>query len=132
MLRKIRYASLAVALLVVAATPRAQQHAIPTPADFLEIKIGGDGVLATYDQIVSYFRAIAPMSDRFQLEDLGPTTMGHPFINLIVSSPENMKRLEYYRDLNNRLYDPRRTGEDEARRLVAEGKTIVAMQMSIH
>ena len=125
-----RAAVIAALVLTVGAAARAQ--AIPTPSEFLKINVGADGVLASYDQIVSYFRAIAPMSDRFRLEDLGPTTMGHPFLNLIVSSPENMKQLEHYRDINNRLYDPRKTNADEAKRLVAEGKTVVAMQMSIH
>jgi len=134
MLRKLRYASLTVALLLIAAgsTPQAQPSSIPTPSEFLKIKVGGDGVLATYEQIVSYLRDIASRSDRLKFEDLGPTTMGHPFANVIVTSPENMKKLEYYRDINNRLYDPRRTSETDAKRLIGEAKTIVAMQMSIH
>lgn len=53
-------------------------------------------------------------------------------INAIITSSENMKQLEHYRDINNRLYDPRQTNEPEAKRLIAEGKTIVAIQMSIH
>jgi hypothetical protein len=58
--------------------------------------------------------------------------MGHPMIHAIITSPENMKQLEHYRDINNRLYDPRRTSDADAARLIAEGKTIVAIQMSIH
>ena len=131
MQRIIRRAAVIAALVLTVGAP-ARAQTIPTPSAFLKIDVGADGVLASYDQIVSYFRAIAPMSDRFRLEDLGPTTMGHPFLNLIVSSPENMKQLEHYRDVNNRLYDPRRTNADEAKRLIAEGKTIVAIQMSIH
>jgi hypothetical protein len=130
--RIVSLVSLTIAVALLLAAPRAQPQPIPTPSDFLKIKVGGDGVLATYEQIVSYFRAVDPLSDRITVEDLGPTTMGHPMLNAIITSPENMKRLEYYRDINNRLYDPRRTGEDEAKRLAAEGKTIVAMQMSIH
>ena len=122
---------LAIAILLSPGKPRAQST-IPTPSEFLKMKIGGDGVLATYEEIVSYFRAVDPLSDRVTVEDLGPTTMGHPMINAIITSPENMKQLEHYRDINNRLYDPRRTNEAEAKRLIAEGKTIVAIQMSIH
>src|ERR1041385_943356 len=81
------------------------QTPIPTPSDFLKMKIGGDGVLASYEQIVSYFRAVDPLSDRITVEDLGPTTMGHPMLNAVITSPENMKRLEHFRDVNNRLYD---------------------------
>ncbi len=131
MQRVIRRAVLATALLLIVGG-FASGQSIPTPSDFLHLQIGGDGVLASYDQIVSYLRTIAPMSDRLMFEDLGPTTMGHPFGNVIITSPENMKKLEYYRDLNNRLYDPRKTSADEARRLIVEGKTIVAIQMSIH
>jgi hypothetical protein len=131
MLRVIRRIAI-VCLLAFALAAPAVAQAIPTPSDFLHINVGGDGVLATYDQIVSYLKAIAPMSDRLRFEDLGPTTMGHPFVNVIITSPANMAKLEYYRDLNNRLYDPRRTSAGEATRLIAEGKTIVAIQMSIH
>src|SRR5258708_37321989 len=124
---------LGIGLLLLSGATRAEQRAaIPTPSDFLKMQIGGDGVLASYEQIVSYFKAVDPLSDRITVEDLGPTTMGHPMLNAVITSPENMKRLEYFRDINNRLYDPRRTTPDEARRLVAEGKTIVAVQMSIH
>ncbi|HEX6463102.1 MAG TPA: M14 family zinc carboxypeptidase, partial [Vicinamibacterales bacterium] len=122
---------LTAAILLSSGAPRAQST-IPTPSEFLKMKIGGDGVLATYEEIVSYFRAVDPLSDRVTVEDLGSTTMGHPMINAIITSPENMKQLEHYRDINNRLYDPRQTSEAEATRLIAEGKTIVAIQMSIH
>jgi len=67
-----------VGLVVLAGAPRAQrQTAIPTPSDFLKIKVGSDGVLASYDQIASYVKAIDALSDRITVEDLGPTTMGH-------------------------------------------------------
>src|SRR6516165_5294365 len=95
---------LTVAILLSSGAPRAQS-AIPTPSEFLKMKIGGDGVLATYEEFVSYFRAVDPLSDRVTVEDLGPTTMGHPMINAIITSPDNMKRLDHFRDVNNRLYD---------------------------
>jgi len=131
MLPLLRRLSAACAALFVAASV-AQAQAVPTPSEFLKIDVGGDGVLATYEQIVSYWREVDRLSDRITVEDLGPTTMGHPMIDAIITSPENMKQIEHYRDVNNRLYDPRLTSEDEAKRLVADGKTIVAMQMSIH
>ncbi|HWK08500.1 MAG TPA: M14 family zinc carboxypeptidase, partial [Vicinamibacterales bacterium] len=131
MFKGVKRVAAVASLVLVAATATAQTH-VPTPSEFLKINVGGDGVLATYDQIVAYWREIDRLSDRITVEDLGPTTMGHPMINAIVSSPANLQKIEYYRDINNRLYDPRRTPPDEARRLIAEGKTVVAMQMSIH
>ena len=136
-IRARRFAVAAI-VAVVASTaagvrPRAQTGGVPAPSEFLKIKVGGDGVLASYDQIASYIREVARLRpDRVMVEDLGPTTMGHPMLNAIITSPENMKRLDFYRDLNARLYDPRRTNEADAARLIPQAKTIVAMQMSIH
>jgi hypothetical protein len=131
MSKVVRCAPVVACLLMLAPSALAQTH-VPTPSEFLKIDVGGDGVLASYDQIVAYWRQIDRLSDRITVEDLGPTTMGHPMINAIISSPANLQKLEYYRDINNRLYDPRRTSPDDAKRLIAEGKTIVAIQMSIH
>ena len=130
MKRACRSAVVALAFALIASVAYAQ--AIPAPSDFLKMKVGGDGVLATWEQIVSYWRGIDPLTDRITVQELGQTTMGHPYIAAVITSPENQKKLEYYRDINNRLYDPRRTSEDDATRLIAEGKTIVAIQMGIH
>ncbi|HVB37895.1 MAG TPA: M14 metallopeptidase family protein, partial [Vicinamibacterales bacterium] len=122
----------AVLALTVPLSTHAAAQTIPTPSDFLKMPVGADGVLATYEQITSYWKAVASMSDRITVEDLGPTTEGHHYLVAIITSPANQKRLDDYRELNARLYDPRRTSEEEAKRLIAEGKTIVAMQLSIH
>jgi hypothetical protein len=124
--------ALLIALAVVLAGSAAYAQSIPTPSDFLKMKIGDDGVLANYEQIVSYWRAVDKLSDRITVQDLGPTTMGHPYIVAIITSPENQKKLDYYRDINNRLYDARRTNDDQAKPLIAAGKTIIAMQCAIH
>jgi hypothetical protein len=110
----------------------AAAQSIPTPSDFLKVTVGGDGVLISYDQAVAYWKAVAEKSDRITVQELGQTSTGLQYIVAIITSPENHKKLEYYRDINNRLYDPRRTPPDQARKLIAEGKTIVAIQMAIH
>ena len=49
----------AFALAVLASPgPPARVAPIPTPSEFLKMNIGGDGVLADYDQVVSYWKAI--------------------------------------------------------------------------
>jgi hypothetical protein len=105
---------------------------VPTPSEFLKMDIGGDGVLADYPQIVSYFKALDALSDRITVRELGTTTEGQTYILAIISSPENLAQLDRYRDINGRLYDARKTTEEVARTLVAQGKTFVAIQMSIH
>lgn len=120
------------AVLALGAAAQRQEGGIPAPSEFLKINVGADGVLATYDQIVQYWKAVDALSDRITVQELGKTTMGRPYIVAIVTSSENQKRLEEYRAINNRLYDPRTTSERDAQRLIAQGKTIVAMQMGIH
>src|SRR5207249_8868387 len=65
-------------------------------------------------------------SDRVDYRELGKTTLGAPFIALVISSPQNLKRLDYYRQLNANLADPRtfRTSR-AARDALQAGKTIV-------
>ncbi|HEY7449408.1 MAG TPA: M14 family metallopeptidase [Vicinamibacterales bacterium] len=105
---------------------------IPVPSQFLKLSIGGNGVLASYDQIVAYWRAVDALSDRIVVQELGKTTMGRPYVAAIVTSPENQRRLEEYRLINHRLYDARRTSDSQAQELISRGKTIVAIQMGIH
>lgn len=105
---------------------------IPTPSQFLKINVGSDGVLADYDQIVEYWRAVDALSDRVTVEELGKTTLGRPYIVAMITSLANQKRLEEYRAINTRLYDPRKTSESHAQALISRGKTIVAVQMGIH
>ena len=50
--KTLKFSALVVALVLLGSAPRAQQTTIPTPSDFLKINVGGDGVLATYEQIV--------------------------------------------------------------------------------
>jgi hypothetical protein len=132
MLRKARTVVVLAAVLTIAACAGAPSQPVPTPSEYLKINVGGDGVLADYDQVVAYWKAVDQLSDRITVQELGPTTEGRPYILAIITSPENQKNLEKYRDINNRLYDARKTSEADAKTLIAQGKTIVGIQMSIH
>ena len=131
-MRQIRRVSALACVLVASFVTLAAAQSIPTPSDFLKVTVGGDGVLISYDQAVAYWKAVAERSDRIKVQELGQSSMGLPYIVAIITSPENHAKLDYYRDINNRLYDPRRTTPDQAGQLIAEGKTIVAIQMAIH
>jgi hypothetical protein len=51
---------------------------------------------------------------------------------LTISSAENLAHLAQYQDINRRLADPRITPPNEARTLVAKGKTILLITFNIH
>ncbi|HXO85450.1 MAG TPA: M14 metallopeptidase family protein, partial [Gemmatimonadales bacterium] len=83
--------------------------------------------------LVRYFEALAKASDRVDYRELGKTTLGAPFIALAISSPQNLRKLDYYRQVNAGLADPRvfRTAK-AARDALSNGKAIVLITSSIH
>src|SRR5215468_5751429 len=117
---------------LVAAPAASSSAAVPAPESVLGFKVGAEKHLPTWDQIVAYFRALGAASDRVRTEELGKTTEGRPFLLVTISSPANLRRLEELRRINLRLADPRGLGDDEARRLLAEGRTIVCLNHGIH
>ncbi len=114
--------------LFIAATAAAQ----PTPSEFLKMNVGADRVLADYRQIVSYLRAVEAASPRLKVETLGKTTLGEEMVMAVISSEENMHNLPRLRAIAKRLADPRGLSDDEANRLIGEGKTIVLVTCNIH
>ncbi len=106
---------------------------IPTPASVLGFTPGDDRKLVEWPVLVDYYQQLANASDRVQFRNLGNTTNGAPFVALVITSPENMSRLEEIRQMNLKLADPRTlTSDAERDRILAEGKTIVLITSSIH
>ncbi len=115
------------------ASHHAPPPVIPTPRSILGFDPGDDRKLVEWPVLVRYFEALAKASDRVDYRELGKTTLGAPFIALAISSPQNLRRLDYYRLNNASLADPRgfRTSR-AAREAVQNGKTIVLVTSSIH
>ena len=108
------------ALITVSNSP-AQQAAIPTPESSLGFAVGADFKLATYDESIAYFQKLAAASNRIRLIDVGKTSTGHPWTLAIISSPENLGRLDRLKEIARRLAHPTGLTDADARRLAAEG-----------
>jgi hypothetical protein len=122
-----------VAAGLLAAAPAAQSPAaIQTPEAAFGHRMGADRELADWPSLQRYFENVAAASDRVELVDAGPTTEGRRLIAAIVSSPENINRLEEIRANGLRLADPRRTEEPAALAIAEKQPVIVAIGMSIH
>ena len=119
-------------LAVVALPALAAGQGAPSPESVLGFRVGEDRKLADWTQIVGYFRALDAVSPRLTVEEVGKTTEGRPFLVATITSEANMARLEDLRRANLRLADPRGLSEEEASRLVAGGRTIVALNYGIH
>jgi len=107
---------------------------IPTPGDVIGFTPGDDKKLASWAQIVDYFKRLEQQSDRLKFQELGKTTLGRPFVLATISSPSNLARLEYFKEIQRKLADPRtfNSNDNEAEKLIAEGRTIVLITCGIH
>jgi len=113
------------------AAPSAQS--VPSPEQHLGFRVGEDRKLADWEQVTSYFQKVAAAApDRVKFEEIGKTTEGKPFVYLTISSPENLRNLEHYRQIQQRLADPRGLDPAEAERLIKEGKAVVLITCTVH
>src|SRR5690242_13635207 len=74
-----------------------------TPKQALGFNIGDDYQVANYTQLSAYLKKLAAESPRIKLVDIGLTAEGRHQLMAIVTSPENHKRLDHYRDISRRL-----------------------------
>ena len=105
---------------------------IPTPEEFLGFKVGADYHLATYDQAYKYFKALEQASPMIKCFELGKTEMGKPQLGAVITSTENMAKLERWKEIAKRLALAKGVNEEEARRLAAEGKAVIYTDGGLH
>src|SRR5687767_6491013 len=80
---------------------------LPKPEEFAGFRMGTDKKLLRWDRIVEYMRLADAASDRIQVQELGKSTNGHPFLNVIISAPEAIGNLDKYREVQKRMAYPR-------------------------
>jgi len=103
---------------------------VPPPGTYFGHRMGEDRTVLDWSGVVSYFRALDEASDRVQVIEYGKSTEGRPMIAAFVAAPDTLKNLERYREIQERLADPRKTPDPEP--LIAAGKTVVMITCSIH
>jgi hypothetical protein len=107
--------------------------AVPSPKSVLGFEPTADKTFADWQQISDYYRKLDTASERVTVREIGKTTNGKPFLVAFISSAENIKNLDKYRAINQKLADPRGVKDDKERdELIKQGKTIVAVSCSIH
>ena len=120
---------LSISMISGAATLQAQ---ITPPEDFLGFKPGADFKLLTYEQAIGYFEHLAGQTDRMLVFDMGETSDGRRMKYGVISSAQNLERLDYFKEINRQISLARGLSDEEARRLAAEGRTIVWIDGGLH
>ena len=112
---------------------RAAQQQIISPEKFFGFSLGSDKQIARWDKLVEYYRTLEKQSaGKLKVIDMGPTTMGNPFLLVIISSAANISNLDRLREVNAVISDPRKITELEIAKLIKEGKAIICQSMSLH
>jgi hypothetical protein len=110
------------------------QTKVPEPKEVLGFTPGDGRKLASWSQVLTYFQKLEDTSPRVRFEAIGKSTEDRPFVYATVSTPENLKNLEKYKQINAKLADPRliKSNDKLAQQLIKQGKTIVLITFGIH
>lgn len=102
------------------------------PEEFLGYKVGADRKLADYNQIQAYFQKLDQESEKIKVLTIGKTTLNKPMIMAVITSEENMSKLNTYQEITKKLRDARGLSAEKARQLSKDGKVIVLITCNIH
>jgi len=106
---------------------------LQSPEQFLGFRIGADNKLARWDRIIEYMKLAAARSDRVRFRELGKTSDNNPFIALEISSPDTLKDLDRYKQLERKLYFQGGAPADAVRdEIFRQGKLVLLVTCSIH
>src|ERR1700722_2696056 len=114
-LRRMHRPALAVLAAFFAWTLAAQTASkITTPKEALGFNLGDDYQVANYTQLDAYWHKLATESDRMKLVDIGPTEEGRRQYMSIITAPDNLKKLDHYKDISSRLAHAEGLTDDQA------------------
>ena len=128
-----------VAIGLAVAAPQAQVPAgtpvvqgVTSPKQEWGKDLGSDYFLANYQQLMAYWRKLDKESDRMTVVEIGQTAMKKPQLMAIITSAENHKRLDRYKEISRRLSHAEGLTDEQARALAKEGKTVVWIDGGLH
>ncbi|MDX2032240.1 MAG: M14 family metallopeptidase [Blastocatellia bacterium] len=127
-----RVTCLMIALLLLSFAPAAAQTRLTSPKDHFGFNIGDDYQLANYTQYEAYLKRLDQESERMKVVEMGRSAEGRTMYTAIITSPENHKRLDRYREISRRLALAEGLTEEQARALAKEGKAVVWIDGGLH
>jgi hypothetical protein len=133
----VRRAFVILALVVVSGAYHARTESqansgVTSPQEQFGARIGDDYFLATYAQFETYWQRLDAESDRVRAVPIGRTEEGRTQWMAIVSAPENLEKLDRYRDISRRLALGEGLTGEQARALADEGRAIVWIDGGLH
>ena len=134
MLLRARSYALVVLTVALAIAPTAEQaqSKVTTPEAFFGHQVGADYVLFNYTKFTDFVRKLDAESDRMIVQSIGKTAEGRDQLMAIITSPENHKNLQKYKDIARRLALAEGLTDEQARQLARDGKAVVWIDGGLH
>src|SRR6204780_3768805 len=127
-MRRLLLISTAV-LTILAAQAWAQA---PTPVSVLGHTPGDDYYLANFEEEIHYFHELAAHSDRVKMFTVGKSTEGRDIEVAVISSPQNLARLDEYKETARKLATAQGLDDAQALQLARSSKVIVHIDGGLH
>jgi hypothetical protein len=115
---------------VLSRTGKTFDPAIPTIRSVLGYDFGEH--ITRHSAMEQYIHALAKASPKIKIQKIGESYEGRALYYLIISSPENMSRLEGLRQANLKLADPRRISSGDADEIIRKNPVFVCLSYSVH
>ncbi|MBV8898149.1 MAG: peptidase, partial [Acidobacteriaceae bacterium] len=118
--------------LALGLAPAQTTAKITTPKEQFGFNLGDDYQLTNYTQLTEYWNKLASESDRMRVVSIGKTAEGRDQLMAIVTSPENFRQLDHYKEISRKLALARGVSDDEAHALAREGKAVIWIDGGLH
>src|SRR5699024_11123075 len=105
---------------------------VPTPESVFGHEVGANYHLIDYEQSIDYFEKLAESSDRMELVMVGHTSYEKPWYISVISTPENLEKLDRYRENNMRIAHPKGLSESEMEKLIRDQPVFVDINGGLH
>jgi len=129
--RRLRTGLLSAFIFAAAALAQTSPK-ITTPKQALGFNVGDDYHVANYTQLEAYLKKVAGESSRMKLEDIGLTAEGRHQYMAVITSAENQKKLDRYKNISKRLALAEGLTGEQAHALAREGKAVIFMDFGLH
>ena len=124
--------ALAVVTSLMLAAPAVADQDVTTPKEQFGHNIGDDYKLINYSQFEQYIRKLASESPRMIVQSIGKTAEGRDQLMATITSPENLARLDEYKEIARKLARADEISEEEAKRYADIGKAVIWIDGGLH
>lgn len=118
--------------LVLILSTQLLAQSVPSPKSHFGFNIGDNYKLATFTATEAYLKKIEASSNKVKLNVIGRTEEGRNHYMMIVSSPENIKQLQKYKSISQKLARAESLTDAEAKQLSNDGKAVVWIDGGLH